>query len=169
MAGRRTARRARGHPGASRRLPDRPARTAAGSLGGPQARAPAGIEHGIGGGAALAPASAQLSFACLAPGPQGAPGAGDWPGRQRGELVGLHRQLTQLLAAAERYRSDAVAPSADLVRIAETAYRAGESTILELLDAYKGALDAETTALDLEWKAREVRIELDQMTGNHPQ
>lgn len=86
-----------------------------------------------------------------------------------GELVGLHRQLTQLLAAAERYRSDAVAPSADLVRIAETAYRAGESTILELLDAYKGALDAETTALDLEWKAREVRIELDQMTGNHPQ
>ena len=86
-----------------------------------------------------------------------------------GELVGLHRQLTQLIAAAERYRSDAVAPSADLVRIAETAYRAGESTILELLDAYKGALDAETTALDLEWKAREVRIELDQMTGNHPQ
>ena len=86
-----------------------------------------------------------------------------------GELVGLHRQLTQLLAAAERYRSDAVAPSADLVRIAETAYRAGESTILELLDAYKGALDAETTALDLEWKAREARIELDQLTGNHPQ
>ncbi len=86
-----------------------------------------------------------------------------------GELAGLHRQLTQLIAAAERYRTEAVAPSAELVRIAETAYRAGESTVLELLDAYKGALDAETTALDLEWKAREVRIELDQLTGNHPQ
>lgn len=85
-----------------------------------------------------------------------------------GELAGLHRQVTQLIAAAERYRVDAVAPSADLVRIAETAYRAGESTILELLDAYKGALDAETTALALEWKAREAHIELDQLTG-HPQ
>lgn len=86
-----------------------------------------------------------------------------------GELIGLHRQLSQLIAAAKRYRQDAVAPSADLVRIAEAAYRAGESTVLELLDAYKGALEAETTALDLEWKAREARIELDQLTGNHPQ
>jgi cobalt-zinc-cadmium efflux system outer membrane protein len=86
-----------------------------------------------------------------------------------GELTGLHRQLTQLIAAAQRYRREAVAPSADLVRIAEAAYRAGESTVLELLDAYKGALEAETTAIDLEWKAREVRIELDQLTGNHPQ
>ncbi|MBI4741151.1 MAG: TolC family protein [Betaproteobacteria bacterium] len=86
-----------------------------------------------------------------------------------GELAGLHRQVTQLIAAAERYRADAVAPSADLVRIAETAYRAGESTLLELLDAYKGALEAETTALALEWKAREAHIELDQLTGSHPQ
>lgn len=90
--------------------------------------------------------------------------------RQRadGELTGLHRQLSQLITAAERYRQDAVAPSADLVRIAESAYRAGESTVLELLDAYKGALEAETTALDLEWKAREARIELDQLTGIIP-
>ncbi|MDI6747213.1 MAG: TolC family protein [Rhodocyclaceae bacterium] len=85
-----------------------------------------------------------------------------------GALAGLHRQLTQLIIAAERFRGTAATPSAELVRIAETAYRAGESTILELLDAYKGALEAETTALALEWKAREVRIELDQLTGNHP-
>ena len=89
--------------------------------------------------------------------------------KAEGELVGRHRQLTQLIAAAEVYRRDAVSPSADLVRIAEAAYRAGESSVLELLDAYKGALEAETTALDLEWKAREARIELDQLTGNHPQ
>lgn len=86
-----------------------------------------------------------------------------------GELTGLHRQLSQLIAAAERYRQDAVAPSAELVRIAEAAYRAGESTVLELLDAYKGALEAETTALDLEWKARDARIELDKLTGSFPQ
>jgi cobalt-zinc-cadmium efflux system outer membrane protein len=86
-----------------------------------------------------------------------------------GELLGLHRQATQLAAAAARYRSEAVAPSAELLRIAESAYRAGESGVLELLDAYKGALEAELTALDLEAKARATRIELDQLTGNHPQ
>jgi len=91
--------------------------------------------------------------------------------RQRadGELAGLHRQTTELIVAARRYRGEAAASSADLLRIAETSYRAGEATILELLDAYRGALEAETTALDLEWKAREARIDLDQLTGNHPQ
>jgi cobalt-zinc-cadmium efflux system outer membrane protein len=69
--------------------------------------------------------------------------------RVEGELLGLHRQATQLIAAAERYRREAVSASAELLRIAETAYRAGESTVLELLDAHRGALEAETTALDL--------------------
>ncbi len=88
--------------------------------------------------------------------------------KAEGDLMGLHRQLMQLIAAAARYRNEAVAPSVDLVRIAESAYRAGESTVLELLDAYKGALEAELTAIDLEGKARDARIELDQLTGNHP-
>ena len=94
----------------------------------------------------------------------------------QGDLLSAHlhveqvaRQQVQLIAAAERYRREAVAPSADLVRIAEAAYRAGESTVLELLDAYKGALEAETMALDLEGKARDARIELDQLTGSHPE
>lgn len=85
------------------------------------------------------------------------------------ELAGVHRQLAQLIAAALRYRQDAVTPSTELIRIAEAAYRAGESGVLELLDAYKGALEAETTALALEWKAREARLELDQLTGSFPQ
>ncbi len=89
--------------------------------------------------------------------------------RAEGRLRGLHRQITQLIAAAEIYRHEAVAPSADLVRIAGASYRAGESNVLELLDAYKGALEAETTALNLEWKARESSIELDQLTGSHPE
>lgn len=86
-----------------------------------------------------------------------------------GDLLALHRQVTQLIAAARHYRQQAVQPSTDLIRIAEAAYRAGESSVLELLDAYQGALAAETTALDLEWKARLAGIELDQLTGNHPQ
>lgn len=86
--------------------------------------------------------------------------------RAEGELRGLHHQLEQLIAATAQYRQQAVVPSADLVRIAESAYQAGESTILELLDAYQGALEAETTALDLEWKAREARIEFDLLSGS---
>ena len=89
--------------------------------------------------------------------------------RAEGQLRGLHRQVTQLVAAAGRYRNEAAAQSGDLVRIADSAYRAGESTVLELLDAYKGALEAEITALDLEWKAREASIELDQLTGSYPE
>jgi len=89
--------------------------------------------------------------------------------KAEGEIVGLHQQVTQLIVAAERYRREAVQPSTELIRVAEAAYRAGESTVLELLDAYKGALEAENTALDLEWKAREARIELDLLTGNLPQ
>jgi cobalt-zinc-cadmium efflux system outer membrane protein len=89
--------------------------------------------------------------------------------RAEGQLRGLHRQVLKLVAAAETYRRETVAQSGDLVHIAEAAYAAGESTVLELLDAYKSALDAETTALGLEWKAREAGIELDQLTGSYPE
>ena len=83
-----------------------------------------------------------------------------------GQLRGLHRQVTQLINLAERFRGTHV-QSDDLVRIADAAYRAGESTILELLDAYKGALETETSLLDIEWKARAASIELDKLTGGH--
>lgn len=89
--------------------------------------------------------------------------------RAEGELRGLHRQAERLTAAAADYRARAAGESAELLRIAEAAYRAGESTVLELLDAYKGALEVELTALDLEWKARAARIDLDQLTGSFPQ
>lgn len=86
--------------------------------------------------------------------------------RAEGELRGLHRQAERLVAAAADYRVRAVAASADLLRIAEAAYQGGESSLLELLDAYRGALEAETTALDLEWKARQARIDYDLLTGS---
>lgn len=89
--------------------------------------------------------------------------------RAEGDLRGLHRQTEQLTQAAAEYRTNAVATSPELLRIAEAAYQGGESTLLELLDAYRGALEAETTALGLEWKAREARIDYDLLTGSMPE
>lgn len=86
--------------------------------------------------------------------------------RAEGDLRGLRRQVERLGAAAADYRTRAVGGSAALLRIAEAAYQGGESTLLELLDAYRGALDAEITALDLEWRARQARIEYDLLTGS---
>ena len=86
--------------------------------------------------------------------------------RAEGELRGLHRQAQGLRATAIDYRSRAVSASPDLLRIAETAYQGGESSLLELLDAYRGALETETTALELEKRARDARIEFDLLTGS---
>jgi cobalt-zinc-cadmium efflux system outer membrane protein len=86
--------------------------------------------------------------------------------RAEGELRGLSRQAEELRMAAVDYRTRAVAASPELLRIAEAAYRGGESSLLELLDAYRGSLEAETTALELEQRAREARIEYDLMTGS---
>jgi len=58
-----------------------------------------------------------------------------------GEIRALHAEATRLSGSARRFRAEAVALSADLVRTAETAYAAGELGILELLDAHRGALD----------------------------
>lgn len=82
------------------------------------------------------------------------------------DLRGLHRQADALRATAVDYRSRALAATPELLRIAESAYQGGESSLLELLDAYRGALEAETTALELESRAREARIEYDLLTGS---
>ena len=81
------------------------------------------------------------------------------------EIRGLHQQSERLRNAALEFRAQAVAASSDLIRIATAAYQAGESTLLEMLDAHKGMFDAESAALELEWQARASRIELDQLTG----
>lgn len=86
--------------------------------------------------------------------------------RAEGELRGLYLQAEGLRATAIDYRSRAVAASPELLRIAETAYQGGESSLLELLDAYRGTLETETTALELEKRARDARIEYDLLTGS---
>ena len=86
--------------------------------------------------------------------------------RAEGELRGLKRQLELLTASARSYRANALGETPELLRIAEAAYRGGESSLLELLDAYRGALESEISALDLEWKARQARIDYDLLTGS---
>jgi cobalt-zinc-cadmium efflux system outer membrane protein len=86
--------------------------------------------------------------------------------RAEGELRGLYRQAEGLRVTAADYRSRAVAASPELLRIAETAYQGGESSLLELLDAYRGTLETETTALELEQRARLARIEYDLLPGS---
>jgi cobalt-zinc-cadmium efflux system outer membrane protein len=87
--------------------------------------------------------------------------------RAEGELRGLQRQIERLTSAAKDYRARVLAMTPELLRIAESAYRGGESSILELLDAYRGALESEATALDLESKVRVARIEYDLQSGSY--
>lgn len=81
------------------------------------------------------------------------------------ELDGLWRQARELRRVAAEFRAQTQPESRELSRIAETAYRAGEGSLLELLDAYRSELDTELTALDLELRARTARIELDLLSG----
>jgi cobalt-zinc-cadmium efflux system outer membrane protein len=82
-----------------------------------------------------------------------------------GETRGAWVESSALAEAARRFRTESVPAAADVVRTAEAAYAGGEIGILELLDAYRGALEAELGALELEWGARRARIELDRALG----
>jgi cobalt-zinc-cadmium efflux system outer membrane protein len=82
----------------------------------------------------------------------------------RADVVGLHAEATRLSAAAARHREAAADPGA-LLRSAEAAYRGGEVGVLELIDAYRGTLDADLSLVELEWAARLARIDLDRTSG----
>lgn len=79
------------------------------------------------------------------------------------EVRGLWQQARQLAENARLFRQQSVDASFELVRIAETAYQSNEIGVLELIDAYQSALDAEKNALQLALEARLTRIELDKV------
>lgn len=85
--------------------------------------------------------------------------------RSQAELQGLWLRAVQLRQAALDFKGQAETQSRELSTIAEAAYRAGETSILELLDAYRSELGDQTGALDLALRARLARIELDTLTG----
>lgn len=76
-----------------------------------------------------------------------------------------HVAVTRYRALAERYRATSVEPAAELVAIADAAYQEGEYGILELLDAHRVTLGAETRLLELSAAARRAAIELDRVLG----
>jgi outer membrane protein, heavy metal efflux system len=85
--------------------------------------------------------------------------------RAQAELAGVWYQVTQLRAAALSFQNSSMEASQALSHIAETSYRAGEGSLLELLDAYRSELEATAIKLDLSLRARLARIELDALTG----
>ncbi len=82
-----------------------------------------------------------------------------------GELGGARTVAVHLRRAAAEFRDQAHSASGDLVRMTSLGYEGGELSVLELLDAYRGAADDELTALDMQNAARRARIDLDQLTG----
>ncbi len=82
-----------------------------------------------------------------------------------GELRAARIRTESARIAAARLREGALPVSRDLVRIAELAYRAGEMTMLEVLDAHRALLIAEIEVLDLELRAALSRVELERLSG----
>ena len=82
-----------------------------------------------------------------------------------GEVRGLWSEVNELTSAAREQDRIAHEDAARLIEIAEVAYRGGELGVLELLDAYRGAYEAELQALEMASSARLARVELNRMTG----
>lgn len=79
------------------------------------------------------------------------------------QVDGLRAEAQQLRTIALDFEKSST--SADLLRMTTRGYEAGELSLLELLDAYRGAQEDEATAIDMELAARRTRIELDRLTG----
>ena len=83
----------------------------------------------------------------------------------RGEIVALRAAVIERRAAAERYRAEAVGRAAQIERIAQISYEAGERGILELLDAFRIGASARVRQALLDLAVRQAEIELEFATG----
>ena len=83
----------------------------------------------------------------------------------RGQVAALREVVIQRRAAATRYRTEAVDSAAQIERIAQVSYDAGERGILELLDAYRIGASARVRQTALELAVRQAEIELAFATG----
>ena len=75
-----------------------------------------------------------------------------------------HARLTEALSALSHFPPEE--HDAELTRLAETTYGAGEATLTELLEAYAGEVELQLGRIDLEWEARRSSIELARRRGN---
>jgi cobalt-zinc-cadmium efflux system outer membrane protein len=83
----------------------------------------------------------------------------------RGEVAALRAGVIERREAATRYRAQALESAAQIERIAQVSYDAGERSILELLDAYRLGASARTRQASLDLAVRQAEIELGFATG----
>lgn len=86
--------------------------------------------------------------------------------RAVGEIRALSAEEQELRESAVAFRESAASSSDQLIEIATVAYRAGEVGILELLDAFRSAVDADAEMIDLELRTRLAAIELAHAAGS---
>ena len=79
-------------------------------------------------------------------------------------IASLRALVIERRNAADRYRA-ASASSAELERIAQVSYEAGERGILELLDAYRSGATVRAKQVLLDVETREAEIELEFVSG----
>jgi outer membrane protein, heavy metal efflux system len=83
----------------------------------------------------------------------------------RGEVTALRAAVLDRREVATRYRVQALESAAQIERIAQVSYDAGERTILELLDSYRLGASARTRQASLDLAVRQAEIELGFATG----
>jgi outer membrane protein TolC len=83
----------------------------------------------------------------------------------RGEVTALRATVLDRRDVATRYRAQALESAAQIERIAQVSYDAGERTILELLDAFRLGASARTRQASLDLAVRQAEIELGFATG----
>jgi cobalt-zinc-cadmium efflux system outer membrane protein len=83
----------------------------------------------------------------------------------RGHVAALRESVLQRRSAADRYRVEAVNGAAQIERIAQVSYDAGERGILELLDAYRVGASARVRQAALDLAVRQAEVELEFATG----
>jgi len=83
----------------------------------------------------------------------------------RSQITAWREAVIQRRDVADRYRVIAIPAGADLERIAQVSYDAGERGILELLDAYRGTATARIRQSVLDLAVRQAEIELEFVSG----
>lgn len=84
----------------------------------------------------------------------------------RATATGAWHRAHELALAADELRQQARLNSPELlIRSTETAYRNGQASALELLDAHRSAFESTLQVLDLEHESRQARIALDRLTA----
>lgn len=81
------------------------------------------------------------------------------------EAKALWREASDLGTAAREIFGRAVEDTPKLLKGADASYDAGETSLFELLDVQRSALDTDLQALDLAFAARRARLDLDRLLG----